>query len=171
MEISIQMASTNAEIDQVRGLCRQWLDLHWQNFPTDWPTSGKGMEPDHFNAVLENLSELHSRPRGAIFLALLGDQSVGCVMYGEASPGVAEFNRMFVNEAGRGRGIGRLLLDRMIDQMIQDGYGKVVFSSANFLKHAKAMYQAAGFVDVPHPERFPSEWKPYIYFLERSLTE
>lgn len=90
-------------------------------------------------------------------------------MYAEAGPCVAEFNRMFVREEGRGYGLGRLMLERMFEQMVLDGYEKVVFSSANFLTHARAMYESAGFVDMPHPQGFPDEWRKYVYFMQRSL--
>lgn len=90
-------------------------------------------------------------------------------MYAQASPGVAVFNRMFVSEHGRGHGLGRLMMARMFEQMILDGYEKVMFSSAKFLTHARAMYESAGFVDVPHPEGFPDEWRQYVYFMERPL--
>ena len=90
-------------------------------------------------------------------------------MYAEAGPGVAEFNRMFVSEEGRGHGLGRLMLKRMFEQMVSDGYKKAVFSSAKFLTQARAMYESAGFVDMPHPQGFPDEWREYVYFMERSL--
>lgn len=171
MEISIRMASGDAEIEQARDLCRQWLDWHWTNYPADWPTEGNPMNPEQFEAILNDLPLLHSRPTGGILVALLNNQPVGCVMYSKASSGIAEFNRMFVNESGRGCGIGRRLLERMFEQMIQDGYEKVIFSSAKFLTHAKAMYEAAGFTDIPHPDGFPDQWRPYVYFMERALVD
>ncbi len=106
-----------------------------------------------------------------MFLASIDSEAVGCVMYNQQSAGVAEFNRMFVAENGRGHGIGRRLLEKMFDQMRADGYEKVVFSSAVFLRHAKGMYEAAGFASIPHPSDFPVEWEPYVYFMERSLAE
>lgn len=127
------------------------------------------MEAGRFLDIVQDLPNLHARPLGGIFLASVDDQPVGCVMYNEQTAGVAEFNRMFVSEAGRGHGIGSRLLDAMISQMIEDGYERVVFSSAIFLTHAKAMYEAAGFTNVPHPDGFPEEWKPYVYFMERPL--
>ncbi len=127
------------------------------------------MERVRFEDILENVSPLHARPRGGIVVAYLDDQPVGCVMYNEMTAGVAEFNRMFLSDAGRGHGFGRLLLDKMFKQMIEDGYQTVVFSSATFLTHAKAMYQAAEFTDASHPEGFPDEWKPYVHFMERAL--
>ncbi len=169
MTISIKLASDETDIEMASNLCREWLDWHWENYPSDWPLEGNPMERERFEDTVQNLSNIHARPRGAIFVAYLEDQPVGCVMYNEHSAGVAEFNRMFVSEAGRGHGLGRLLLDRMFAQMIEDGYQKVVFSSAVFLTHAKAMYEAAGFSSVPHPQGFPDEWKPYVYFMERRL--
>ncbi len=74
-----------------------------------------------------------------------------------------------MSEAGRGHGLGRLMLERKFEQMISDDYKKVMFSSAKFLTHARAMYERAGFVDMPAPKDFPDEWKKYVYFMERSL--
>ncbi|NDW53978.1 GNAT family N-acetyltransferase [Aliiroseovarius sp. PrR006] len=171
MRISTRLASDESDYEQARDLCRQWLDWHWKNYPTDWPTEGNPMDPGRFAAILDDLPSLHARPSGGILLASLGDQPVGCVMYNEARAGVAKFNRMFVSENGRGYGVGRRLLEHMFEQMIQDGYQKVIFSSANFLTHAKAMYEATGFTDIPHPEHFPDQWRPYVYFMERTLVE
>ncbi len=170
MTIIVKLVSKPHEIEQVRALCRQWLEWHWDNYPDDWPTDGNPMDRAQFGTILDSLAEIHARPNGGIFLASLDGQPVGCVMYNKAGDGVTEFNRMFVTEAGRGHGIGHLLLGQMFEQMIKDGYRKVMFSSAIFLTHAKAMYEAAGFKSAPHPEGFPTEWKPYVYFMERSLT-
>jgi GNAT superfamily N-acetyltransferase len=169
MKITTKLASNQADIEAASELCLKWLDWHWANYPPDWPIEGNPMERVRFKNIVQDLPNLHARPRGGIFVAYLDDQPAGCVMYNEHSAGVAEFNRMFVSETGRGHGLGRLLLDRMFAQMIEDGYHKVVFSSAGFLTHAKAMYEAAGFSDVPHPQGFPDEWKPYVYFMERTL--
>ncbi|MFK7868907.1 MAG: GNAT family N-acetyltransferase [Roseobacter sp.] len=162
-DISVRIAGDEADIDAARTLCRAWLAWHWQNYPADWRPIGPDhpMAPEKVEAIIDALPDLHARPRGG--------KPQGCVMYAEAGPGVAEFNRLFVSEGGRGRGLGRLMLERMFEQMVLDCYEKVVFSSAKFLTHAKAMYQAAGFVDVPQPEGFPDELRDYVYFMEREL--
>lgn len=58
----------------------------------------------------------------------------------------------------------------MFKQMVADGYKRVLFSSAAFLPHARVMYSDAGFVDMAHPEGFPSAWRDKVYFMERSLV-
>lgn len=170
-EISIRLARDDCDIEAARALCREWLDWHWKNYPIDWRPKGPDhpMDPKKFQAIIDALPELHARPRGGILIASVNGKPAGCVMYSEADPGVAEFNRMFVSEGGRGHGLGRLMLERMFEQMISDGYKNVVFSSAKFLTHARTMYQNAGFIDMPHPQGFPDEWRKYVYFMGRSL--
>jgi hypothetical protein len=53
--------------------------------------------------------------------------------------------------------------------MVDDGYGKVFFSSATFLTHARTMYEAAGFTGIPHPPGFPAELRDRVYFMQRTL--
>ncbi len=168
--ISIRMAKDDSDLATARALCRAWLDWHWNAYPADWPIEGDHpMDRERFEATLDDLPRLHARPRGGILLAFLEGRPVGCVMYNAAAPDIAEFNRLFVSEAGRGHGIGRAMLERMFEAMIADGYRTVRFSSARFLVHARAMYEAAGFADIPHPDGFPERWRAYVYFMERPL--
>lgn len=169
--VLIRMAQDPADFEAARALCREWLDWHWRNYPSDWPTGADHpMDPERFEAIIQDLPSLHARPRGGILIASVAGQAVGCVMYHEAGSDVAEFNRMFVSDDGRGHGIGRLLLEAMFERLIADGYRKVFFSSARFLTHARAMYESAGFTGIPHPENFPDEWRNRVYFMERALV-
>jgi GNAT superfamily N-acetyltransferase len=165
------MAETDGDFDSARALCEGWLDWHWQNYPSDWPQGpDHPMHPDRFRAALDDLRTLHARPRGGVLIGSVEGRDVGCVMYHEAAPDLAEFKRMFVSPDGRGQGIGRLLLEHMLDRMISDGYRRVLFSSATFLTHARDMYERAGFRPMPHPEGFPEDWRDRVYFMERALA-
>ena len=168
-EITIKMAESDEEHDAARTLCREWLDWHWNAYPKDWPVEGNPMDPEKFEEILADLPQIHARPLGAILIAYVAGRPAGCVMYNQAQGQTSEFNRMFVSDNGRGHGIGRLLLKRMFQEMVNDGYSKVIFSSATFLTHARKMYQDAGFSGMPHPPGFPDEWCQYVYFMERDL--
>ena len=91
-------------------------------------------------------------------------------MYHEADATTAEVKRLFVNENGRGHGLGRLLLEKMFSSMAEDGYKDVRFSSARFLTHARWLYESVGFLDMAPPEGLPDEIARFIYFMERPLT-
>jgi len=168
-EISIRMAEDDDDYEVARGLCREWLEWHWNAYPEDWPVEGNPMDPEKFEVTLNDLPNLHARPRGAILIASADGRPAGCVMYNEAEADVAVFNSMFVNEGDRGHGIGRLMLERMFEEMTADGYRKVMFSSATFLIHARKMYEGVGFSGIPHPQNFPDGWRRYVYFMERQL--
>jgi GNAT superfamily N-acetyltransferase len=168
---SVRMAENADDFEIARALCREWIDWHWHHYPSDWPKGADHpMDPQKFEAIVQDLPNLHQRPRGGIFIGSVDGNAAGCLMYHEAAAGIAEFKRMFVNENGRGYGLGRLMLERMFEQMISDGYQKVFFSSATFLTHARAMYERAGFLDIPHPAGFPNEWRDRVYFMERTLV-
>ena len=170
-EIIVRLASDKHDFDAARTLCLEWLDWHWKNYPADWPRDDDHpMNPQRFKAALEALPDLYKRPLGGVLIASVDGKPAGCVMYGEASTGVAEFNRMFVSVSGRGHGLGRKILNRMVEQMIADGYTRVFFSSATFLTHARAMYEAAGFALMPQPKGFPKKLRDKVYFMERLLT-
>ena len=169
-EVSIRLAETSEDFENARALCSAWLDWHWKNYPDDWPMGpDHPMDPENFQKVVDELPTHHARPGGGILVAYLSGEPAGCVMYHKATADMAEFKRMFVAENGRGHGLGRQLLDRMFEQMIADGYRKVFFSSASFLTHARAMYEKAGFIPMPHPDGFPDDWRKRVYFMQREL--
>ena len=169
-QVSIKMAETDHDIETARALCREWLQWHWRAFPEGGPVDGNPMNPDAFAAVLDDLPNIHARPRGAILLAEVEGQPAGCVMYHEADGETAEIKRLFVSETGRGHRVGRLLLERMFEEMRADGYRRVMFSSAKFLTHARKLYESVGFTDMPLPAGFPDHFRDFVYFMERPLA-
>ena len=169
-EVSIGLAETSADFDAARTLCRAWLDWHWENYPDDWPTGpDHPMNSERILNIIRDLPTLHARPLGGILIGKLNGEPIGCVMYSEAKPGLAEFNRMFVAKNGRGHNLGRRMLDKMFEQMIADGYRKVFFSSAVFLTHARAMYESAGFTLMRYPDGLSDDQRARTYFMEREL--
>lgn len=168
--ITIRMAETEADFVAARGLCREWLDWHWQAFPADGPRDGNPLDPVTFQGVIDNLQQIHARPGGAILLAEVDERAVGCVMYHALEPGIAEIKRLFVSDSGRGHGLGKRLLLQKFDAMTADGCQTVIFLSARFLTHARRLYESVGFHDIPHPDDFPDNLRSFVYFMQRPLT-
>ena len=85
-------------------------------------------------------------PGGAIFFARLGDAIIGtCALLHEA-PGVYELSKMGVDEAFRGLGAGRQLLDAAIAEFHRRRGHTLFLESNSSLKPALRMYEQAGFV-------------------------
>jgi GNAT superfamily N-acetyltransferase len=88
-------------------------------------------------------------PRGRLLVARLGDEPVGVGVLKPIDDATAEVKRMFVRPRGRGRGIGRALLERLVDGARREGYATVRLETLRFMSAALAMYRTFGFVEVP----------------------
>lgn len=163
--LTIRAAESEDDLDAVRALCRRFVDWQLEAVPDRSDDIHSYFEPEAFARTLAELPLIHARPKGAILLARLDGQPVGCVMYREFETGIAEIKRLFVDESGRGHGIGRALLTDMFGRMRGDGYDAVKFYSANFLTHARQLYESLGFTEIPTEPGTSG----YVYAMERPL--
>lgn len=166
---TIRMAETDADFDAARALSLTWAKSHLEDFPEFKHLIEKVFDPVVYGETVANLHFIHARPKGGILLAELDNNPVGCVMYHEMEPGVAEIKRLFVDQRGRGHGLGQALLTTMFKQMAADSYSTVRFSSAKFLTHARKLYESVGFSDIPQPDTLPEFLRDFVYFMERPL--
>lgn len=164
--VAIRQAETEEDFRASRALCQAFVDWQLKVFPERRDKILAYFEPEAYARTLDELPKVHARPKGAILLADLDGRPVGCVMYLEMEPGVAEVKRLFVDESGRGHGIGRALLSEMFARMQADGYAAARLDSARFLTHAKHLYDSLGFVEIAPPSAGAAD---HIYFMERQL--
>lgn len=99
--------------------------------------------------VLRHPEQAVLEPGGAIFFARLGAAIIGTCALLHAAPGVYELSKMGVDEAFRGRGAGRRLLDAAIAEFHRRGGHMLFLESSSSLKPALHMYEQAGFVLQP----------------------
>lgn len=92
------------------------------------------------------------RPGGDIVMAILGDRAVGCCALLVTPDGSLEIGKMAVEEAQRGRGIGRKLLARVIERARERGAKRLYLESSTRLPNAVHLYESQGFTHLP-PER------------------
>jgi putative acetyltransferase len=109
---------------------------------------------DEDRAVLGNPVERILKPGGHIFMAVAGDECVGCCALIFLRPGVFELAKMAVAEDYRGRGLGRKILEYTLAQAQALGAASLFLGSNNTLKDAIHLYESVGFRHLP-PERVP----------------
>jgi GNAT superfamily N-acetyltransferase len=73
---------------------------------------------------------------------------------------VAEIKWVYVRPSARGRGVGRALLERLLDDARQLSFDVVRLQSAAFMAEAHALYRSFGFADVPPYEGHEFETVP-----------
>ena len=102
------------------------------------------------DAEFAGLPAPYEEPAGAILMASLDGEPVGCVVLAALDPpGFCEMKRLYVRDAARGHGIGRALVDEVMAVARSLGYTVMRLDTAPELAVARAMYAAMGFREIP----------------------
>lgn len=62
--------------------------------------------------------------------------------------GICEMKRLWVRPEFRKQGIGRMLIERLISESRDAGYGRMRLDTLPVMKSAIALYQSFGFVEI-----------------------
>src|SRR5688572_825646 len=103
--LTIVPAVQPLDIERVRVLFREYersldVDLGYQGFDDE----------------VAFLPGAYAPPRGALFMAMDGDEAAGCVAMRPLGEDLCEMKRLYLRPSLRGRGAGRLLAQRVMDQ-------------------------------------------------------
>jgi GNAT superfamily N-acetyltransferase len=144
--------------------------LQWMNLKV---SDKLGIGFDVKAKVDEDMAELHvfSPPLGRIIIATVNKElaGIGCLrMIGEQ---VGEVKRMYVRPFFRGRGIGRTLLDTLINEATTMGCRILHLESAWFMEEAQSLYRSSGFKEIPPYQgtEVPEEIHHLWLFMEKDL--
>ena len=123
-----------------------------------------------FDAELAGLPGDYAPPRGALILALIENQVAGCVALRPLDnvdyPNAAEMKRLYVRKAFRGFGLGRQLVEAVMDAARQAGYDSILLDTLDDMEAARALYDELGFEDIPPYYHNPI---PGAHYLRASL--
>ena len=110
-------------------------------------------------------------PKGIFYLVKVGNQLAGMGGLRFLRAGVAEIKRIYIRPEFRGRKLGELILNHLLDDARAFGYKSVCLDTGLFMKVAHRLYEANGFSDcaayegVEVPAEFHSHWR----FMECTL--
>jgi ribosomal protein S18 acetylase RimI-like enzyme len=133
-------------IDVARRLFREYqeglgVDLSFQDFAFE----------------LATLPGAYASPRGRLLLAQDGSRVVGCVALRPLTNDACEMKRLYVRPGNRASGVGRQLVDRVIEEARAVGYARMLLDTLPTMASAQRMYERLGFRDVPPYRRNPIE--------------
>ena len=101
-----------------------------------------------FEKELAGLPGAYARPQGRLLLALQDDQTAGCVALRALDPGVCEMKRLYVRPDFRSHGIGKVLVDRIIQEARQAGYRHMRLDTLPSMAAALVLYRRLGFREI-----------------------
>lgn len=107
----------------------------------------------NFEAELKALPGKYGLPDGVLILALVDGNAAGCAALRSISQDTCEMKRLYVRNNYRGLGIGRSLINIIIQEALKLNYLYIRLDTLPTMKEAQDLYTSLGFYDI----------EPYVY--------
>jgi GNAT superfamily N-acetyltransferase len=157
-EVEFQQIESEEQKDAAGALIREYLE--WLN---DRLRKAYKIEFDAEAMVQSDLSDPNKfhPPHGRFYLARYKDRIAGVGCLKRLETGVGEVQRMYVPPAQRGKGIGRAIAERLIEDARSIGYRKLRLESLEFLDAAHSLYRSVGFRQIdPYAHNSMESYQP-----------
>ena len=154
--VTIRQAESESDVADARAIFREYetwlgLDLCFQGFADE----------------LQNLPGKYEAPAGRLYLARVGDSTAGCIALRPLANNLCEMKRLFVREQFRGMNIGRILIEKVIEDARQIGYAAMRLDTfPPKMKRAVQLYESYGFQEIPPYYDNPNDG---VLFMELQL--
>lgn len=147
-----------------------WEYLQWANEEIN---KNFGVRFDIKMMLNEDMKKLDKflPPFGRLLLAEQDGRVAGLGCLKKLKDDIGEIKRMYVRSEYRRKGIGKALLENLLEEASEIGYNRVWLDSARFMKSAHTLYRSNGFQEIePYPEsEIPEEFQPNWIFMEKIL--
>ncbi|UPA25683.1 GNAT family N-acetyltransferase [Shinella oryzae] len=116
-----------------------------------------------YNLTVEEMAD----PTVTVWIARDGDAAIGCGALKRHSDTVGEVKRMFTRPAWQGQGVGRLVLDKILETAEREELKTLVLETGDQHPAAWAIYEKAGFTRCGPVLDYPDS--PYSVFYQKQL--
>ena len=148
-------AASADEIEQARTLFLEYAD-----------SLGFSLCFQNFDQELKNLPGAYDLPLGRLLLAHDNGLAAGCVALRKLEEDICEMKRLYVRPSYRGKGVGKLLVDRVMAEARAIGYHRMRLDTVeSVMKDAIALYRRIGFREIPAYCKNPIEGALYMELL------
>ena len=146
VHIELVAATTAQHIEATRAIFNEYAQQLVQH-------SGVDLCFQNFDAELAGLPGEYASPAGTLLLAWVNGELAGCGAM-RALPDVdyanaCEMKRLFVRDAFRKFGLGRLMAKALIDAARQAGYSAMLLDTLDEMEVARGLYTTLGFEEIP----------------------
>jgi GNAT superfamily N-acetyltransferase len=145
----------------------------WEHFKIDILADG-GFSSVHeyvasyFDGLVSEVSS-----RGVFYLVESGGVIIGMGALDKIRERAGAIKRMYIRPAYQGKGIGKALLQRLLQKAKEFGYHSVYLETGISMTAAQCLYRSVGFVECDaYPEtEIPSHSRSKFVFMEKDLQE
>ncbi len=110
-------------------------------------------------------------PNGICYILKSESDVVGMGTIRKLNEGVGEIKRMYVRPQFRGKGIGKALLQELLNNAEEFKFSTIRLDSGAFMKDAQRLYRKFGFVEIEeYPQsEIPSDLRHLWIFMEKRI--
>jgi GNAT superfamily N-acetyltransferase len=148
------LVEERSDTPTAQGLLSDFVATIRAQYPDFDPDTGPSATPQDFSA-----------PHGAFFVAYVGEQAVGCCGFKFIDEQVVEIKRLWVTPQGRGRGLGRRLLQACEAKAVALGASLARLDTGERQREALGLFAANGYRPIDDYNGNPSA----SYWFERPL--
>jgi GNAT superfamily N-acetyltransferase len=167
--VDVVQAESPQQLEDVRGLIRAFVDWARVRLADDIERVNRYFDPKFFEPELAGLPGRYAPPRGSLIVAYEDGLPLGCVGMRDLGDGVCEMKRMFVTAEARGKGVGRLLVERLVADARRAGYSVMRLDTSMHQHEAMALYEKMGFRRTIAYYEVPDDLKDWLRFYELKL--
>ena len=135
--VTINDARFPGDVTIVRALLREYADA----LPVD-------LDFQDFEAEVATLPGKYARPQGRLLLASNDHRVLGCIGMRPLNGTDCEMKRLYVRPDARGMNLGRLLVERLLDEARNAGYARMFLDTLPTMSAAQRLYVQLGFEET-----------------------
>lgn len=156
--MGIKMVYAYDHTEEVSQLFTEYTDMLIENDSS----FQKYLDIQNYSEEMELLESKYGLPEGRLYLVYCDEELAGCIGLRKIDNQNCEMKRLYVRPKFRGRKIGNLLVEKIIDDAKKIGYSHMLLDTLPFLKSAIHMYKKYGFYEIDSYNDSPMDTSIYM---------
>ena len=134
----IRIARFPEDLQAVQSIFREYI-----------ASASVSLEFQDYEAEFSSLPGKYAPPEGQLLLAWQHERVVGCAALRKVDFSTCEMKRVYIRPDGRGAGLGRQLVLRILEAARSAGYSRTCLDVLPEFKAATHIYESVGFTPSP----------------------
>lgn len=115
------------------------------------------LDIQNYDEELQHLECKYGSPSGRLYLAYYDEELAGCIGLRKIDESNCEMKRLYVRQKFRGKHLGKILIQRIINDAKEIGYSHMLLDTLPFLENALSLYKAFGFYEIESYNNSPMD--------------
>jgi putative acetyltransferase len=168
--VDVRDAESGDDLDEVRRLFRAFVVWHHERQGHNAGLVTSYFDGAGWHAELEGLpGEYAASEGGALLLTWDHGSALGCVALRALDDESCEMKRMYVDDAGRGLGVGRALGEVVLQRGRDLGYSAMYLDTSVEQHEAIGLYRSLGFEECEPYHEVPDSMRGWLVFFRMAL--